>query len=79
MYPAIKTVQAHDDYILFLVYDNDEKRQMDMKPFLNHKAFQHLADIDVFKSVRTSFDTLEWGNEIDIDPEFLYQNSKRIA
>ena len=78
MYPSIKTVQAHDDYTLFLVYENDEKRRIDMKPFLNHKAFQLLSEIEIFKSVKTSFDTLEWANDIDIDPEFLYQNSERI-
>ncbi len=78
MYPSIKTVQARDDYTLFLVYENDEKRRIDMKPFLNHKAFQPLIDIEVFKSVKTSFDTIEWANEIDIDPEFLYQSSQRV-
>ena len=79
MYPVIKNVQAQDDYTLFLVYENDEKRCIDMKPFLNHKAFIGLSDIKVFKSVKTSFDTIEWANEIDIDPEFLYQNSQKIV
>lgn len=79
MYPAIKNVQAQDDYTLFLVYENDEKRRIDMKPFLNHKAFIGLSDINIFKSVKTSFDTIEWANAIDIDPEFLYNNSQRIV
>jgi len=30
----------------------------------------------MFRTVRVSFDCIEWSNQADIDPEVLYQNSK---
>lgn len=78
MYLAIKNVQPQDDYLLLLTFENGEKRQFDMKPYLNTGIFNELKDINVFKTVRKSFDTIEWENEADIDPEILYQNSIKI-
>ncbi|MDO9256456.1 MAG: DUF2442 domain-containing protein [Bacteroidales bacterium] len=78
MYLAIKHVQPQDDYLLLLTFENGEKRQFDMKPYLNTGIFSELKDLKVFKTVRKSFDTVEWANEADIDPETLYQNSIKI-
>jgi hypothetical protein len=78
MYLAIKNVQPQDDYLLILTFENGEKRQFDMKPYLNIGIFNELKDLNVFKTVRKSFDTIEWENEADIDPEILYQNSIKI-
>lgn len=78
MYPAVIHVQALDDFTLLLVFDNDEKRQFDIKPLLSHEPFKQLIDKNLFFTVKTSFDTIEWDNEIDIDPEYLYEHSKII-
>jgi hypothetical protein len=37
-----------------------------------------LKEPAVFKAVRVSFDTIEWPNEIDMDPEAVYQASVPI-
>lgn len=78
MYLAINNVQPQDDYLLLLTFENGEKRQFDMKPYLNIGIFNELKDLKIFKTVRKSFDTIEWENEADIDPETLYQNSIKI-
>jgi len=78
MYLAIKDVRPLDDYLLLLTFENGEKRQFDMKPYLDFGLFQDLKDFSLFKTVRTSFDTIEWENEADLDPELLYQKSIRI-
>ena len=31
--------------------------------------------IVIFRKVRVSFDTIEWENGVDFDPEVLYANS----
>jgi hypothetical protein len=49
-----------------------------MKPYLDLGLFQELRDLSLFKTVRTSFDTIEWENEADLDPELLYHKSIRI-
>lgn len=46
-----------------------------MKPYLEKGVFKELKDISIFNSVKVSFDTIEWKNEADLDPEMLYEDS----
>ena len=78
MYLAIKDVQPQDNYLLILTFENGEKRQFDMKPYLDFGIFQELKDLRIFKTVKPSFDSIEWDNEADFDPEILYQKSQMI-
>jgi len=78
MYLAVKTVKPINNYNLILTFDNGEKRQFDMKPYLDRGIFQELKDISKFNTVRVSFDTIEWDNEADLDPEILYENSVAV-
>lgn len=78
MYLTIKDVKPQDNYLLLLTFENGEKRQFDMKPYLDLGIFQELKDLKLFKTVRKSFDTIEWDNEADLDPELLYQKSTKI-
>lgn len=78
MYLAIKEVKPQDNYLLLLTFENGETRQFDMKPYLDFGIFQELKDLKLFKTVKTSFDSVEWENEADLDPEMLYQKSVKI-
>ena len=78
MYLAVKDVKPQDNYLLNLTFENGEKRQFDMKPYLDFGIFQELKDLRLFKTVKTSFDSIEWDNEADFDPEILYQKSLKI-
>jgi len=76
MYPTIIKVLPQENYQLLLTFDNGEKRVFDVKPYLNRGLFQELKNIDIFNTVKKSFDTVEWDNEADLDPEILYLESK---
>ncbi|WP_094549315.1 DUF2442 domain-containing protein [Petroclostridium xylanilyticum] len=76
MYLAIIDVEPLRDYQLLLTFENGEKRIFDMKPYLNKGIFKELKDEKLFRSVRVSFDSIEWSNQADIDPEVLYEDSK---
>ena len=78
MYLAVSNVQAQDDYLLLLTFENGEKRQFDMKPYLSIGIFNELKDIKLFKTVHKNFDTVVWENEADLDPEILYRDSVKI-
>jgi hypothetical protein len=78
MYMSVIKVEPLENYILHLTFENGEKRQFDMKPYLNVGVFKELKEIRVFNSVKTSFDTIEWENSADFDPEVLYQQSTKI-
>ncbi len=76
MYPAIREVVTHKDFSLSIVLDNGEKRFLDMKPYLDFGVFKKIRDYEKFKRVRVAFDTIEWTEGIDLDPEFVFAKSK---
>ncbi len=75
MYLAVINVEPLPDYHLKLTFKNGEIRVFDMNPYLNLGIFKELKDISMFNTVRISFDTIEWENEADMDPEILYAES----
>jgi hypothetical protein len=78
MYLAIQHVLPQDNYLLLLTFENGEKRQFDMKTYLDFGIFRELKDMQMFRTVKTRFDSIEWDNEADFDPEVLYHNSVAI-
>ena len=71
----IINVKPLKEYRLLLTFQNGEIKVFDMKPFLNKGIYKALVDENIFNSVTISFDTIEWKNVADIDPEFLYTKS----
>lgn len=79
MYLAVKDVKAMDNYKLILTFENNEKKLFDMIPYLELGVFKTLKDENLFKTVKVSFDTIEWSNGADIDPETLYEDSYSLS
>ena len=79
MYISVKSVRPLSEYQLLLTFENGEKKIFDMKPYLDKGIYKELKDENKFKTVRISFDSIEWCNKADIDPEFLYEKSKKKA
>jgi hypothetical protein len=75
MYFAVTEVTPLENYKLSLKFKNGEEKIFDMIPYLETGIFKELKDETLFKTVRVSFDTVEWANEADIDPETLYKDS----
>jgi len=75
MYLSIKEVKPLEDYNLLLKFENNEEKIFDVKPYLEIGKFQELKDKNLFKSVKICFDSIEWDNQLDLDPELLYQKS----
>ena len=59
MYAGVTEVQATNDYRLVLTFDNGERRLFDLRPYLSLGRFAELRDIDAFKQISVSFDTVE--------------------
>jgi hypothetical protein len=78
MYLAVKNVEPKENYLLLLTFENGEKRQFDLKPYLDFGIFSELKDIRMFNTVKVNFDSIEWDNEADFDPEILYTKSLKI-
>ena len=78
MYFSVIEVKTASNYLLNLTFENGEKRQFDMKPYLDIGIFKELKDISKFDTVHVRFDTIEWDNEADFDPEILYKESQLL-
>ncbi len=74
MYLSMNKVKPLSDYKLELSFENREIKIFDVKPYLDIGVFTTLRDENVFKRVKVSFDTVEWPDGIDLDPEVLYEN-----
>ena len=79
MYPSVRTVVAQDDFTLVVTFDNDEEGILDMKPYLSLGVFQKIKELEEFRTARVSFDTIEWCEGVDLDPEFVYAQCKKVA
>ncbi|ADK81311.1 DUF2442 domain-containing protein [Sediminispirochaeta smaragdinae] len=75
MYLGVKDVKPLQDYKLLLTFENDEVRYFDMYPYLDLGIFSELRDIAKFNALSVKFDTIEWPNGADLDPEVLYSES----
>ena len=78
MYQKVKSVKPLDDYKLYLEFGNGEKKIFDLSHYLHIGKFAELRDSSLFKSVTVHFDSIEWANHLDIDPEFLYEKGATI-
>lgn len=75
MYLAVIDVEPLSDYRLRLTFENGEKRIFDVTPYLDKGIFQELKNEEKFRTVRVRFDSIEWCNQADLDPEFLFEKS----
>lgn len=79
MYLSIVDVKPLEGYKLLLTFENKEMRVFDVSPYLNIGEFSELKELSLFNSVAVKFDSIEWSNHLDLDPELLYQKSVSIA
>ncbi|MBI9109348.1 MAG: DUF2442 domain-containing protein [Spirochaetales bacterium] len=75
MYHGVKDVKPLSGFKLFLIFDNNEKRIFDVNPYFGTGIFSELEDVSIFNSVSVKFDSIEWVNGADLDPEVLYRDS----
>ncbi|MDY0265827.1 MAG: DUF2442 domain-containing protein [Sulfurospirillum cavolei] len=78
MYLSVINVVALEDYKLLLTFENDEKKIFDVSPYLEIGKFSELKNSEIFRSVRVHFDSVEWSNKLDLDPELLYTKGIRV-
>ncbi len=78
MYKAVKDVKVVSDYKLYLKFENGIEKIFDMEPYLEYGIFKELKDKKTFETVRVCFDSIEWENNADIDPELLYEKGIEI-
>ena len=75
MNPYVREVEPLEDYRLRLLFENGERRILDMRPYLDRGVFQRLRDRGLFQEARVVAGSVEWPTEIDLSYDTLYLQS----
>lgn len=78
MNPRVTGVKPLDNYRLELLFTNQERRVFDVKPYLSIGVFQELQDRNLFNGIRAFNGSIVWPNDLDLDPDTLYLDSKPV-
>ena len=78
MYLSVLEVKPLERFRLLLTFENKEQRIFDVSPYLEVGKFSELKDPSVFNTVKVKFDSIEWSNCLDLDPELLYEKSIQL-
>ena len=76
MNPYVRYVYPLDDYRLDLVFENDEHRLFDVKPYLQRGIFARLQNKATFQAVQVVSGSVEWPGELDLSYDTLYSESQ---
>ena len=69
-------VEPRDDYTLLITFVKGKKRIFDCKKYLLEKPYaQRLKNLDFFMKAKADHFTVMWTEDLDIAPEYLYENS----
>jgi len=66
-----------DRYRIYCKFKDGKEGTSDLSEELDGPVFEHLKDINNFKSFKVGKEskTIEWENDADIAPEFLYEKA----
>ena len=71
-------VKSQDNFILWLKFENGEEKEFDCKSLFDKNIFKPLMEKEFFSKVKILHGTVAWSDEIDISPDTLYLDSKKV-
>ena len=69
----VLSVKVLDKFKLLLTFEDGVKKVYDMAPHL-HGIFEVLKNPKIFALAHVDYDTVCWTDQLDIDPEILYDD-----
>lgn len=76
--PTAVNVEARCDYRLIVEFDNGEKKEFDVEPYIKGDWYGQLRAWEYFKRVQTDGFTVVWPEGQDICPDELYELSVKM-
>lgn len=73
--PDAVSVTPLENRVLRVRFSNGELRDFNVKPLLSRKCFRPLESDVLFQTAHVSYGVVTWANGVDIDPEWLYEDS----
>jgi hypothetical protein len=71
-------VTVQPNFILFLEFENGERRAFNMDSYIDQKPWVRLKSGNAFQGAFVENGTVAWPGNIDIDPETLYEYSVQL-
>ena len=72
----VEDAHYQNDYKILLAFDDGIKGVVDLKNFVFDKncgVFKRLQNQEQFKNFAIENDTIAWGEDLDLAPEFLHE------
>ena len=80
MRPRAIDVKVLNNYELEILFDNNERKIFDVKPYFRFKIFKDFKNnYKEFEKVKIAGLSIEWENGADICPDELYYSSKKTV
>ena len=73
MFLEVSDAKYLEGYKIKLIFNSGESKIIDLSKELNGKVFEPLKDKSFFKTFTIKYNTIEWSNEADFAPEFLFE------
>lgn len=74
---CVQSVATLENYKLDLLFSNGKRGIFDSAPLFDKKIYAPLKNKQLFDTAKVSCGTVVWQNDIDIAPEYLWENSER--
>lgn len=78
-YYIVKKVIPREDYTLLISFADGKTGIFDMKPYIESPMFKRLKDKELFMKAHCDGITVVWTDEIDIDPEWIHDESVEVS
>lgn len=76
---VVRDVKPRADYTLELSFNDGSKRVFDASEYVNRPFASSLKDRALFMKAHIAGSTVAWNEDLDIAPEYLYENSRLLA
>jgi hypothetical protein len=76
MFLEVVNAEYLQGYVVRITFNTGEVKQVDFEDCLKGPVFGILKDLNVFRSFRIHFNTIEWPNGADFAPEYLFKIGK---
>lgn len=73
--PDAVTVSVLPEYRLQVDFSNGETRIFDATPLLERKCYSALRSVELFNLAKVEYGCVTWPGNLDIDPDWLYEDS----
>ena len=75
----VMTAMPVDDRRIRVSFENGVEGLFDCSPYMADGYWQGLSDPAFFRQVRVDCGTLCWPNDIDIDPEEVWEDCEKLT